>query len=251
MENTADQILSVIKTKLKGPSFEAQELYELLKKSENDLLLSTFRWRLHQLKTLGKIESVGRGKYSIAKRSKFNIGLNNKLQNISKEIKKEFPYANFCIWSSDILNEFTIHQPTMNFVIVEVEKDALTGVFSYLKEHHQNVLLNPSEKEMNLYLGNDNKSVIVKTLIQRAPTEKSELSKFPVPKIEKILVDLLVDTDLFSLYQGSELKNIWRETFKKYSINQSTLNSYAKKRYVQDKAFTLVNEIKSLIKGNI
>lgn len=251
MENTADQMLSVIKTKLKGPSFEAQELYELLKKSENDLLLSTFRWRLHQLKILGKIESIGRGQYSLAKHSQFSIDLNSKLQNIAKELKKEFPYANYCIWSSDILNEFTIHQPTISFAIIEVEKDAIEGVFSFLKEQHQSVFLNPKEKEINLYLGSDNKSLIVKTLVQRSPIEKSKASKFPAPKLEKILIDLLADTDLFSFYQGSELKNIWREAFNKYSINQSTLNNYAQKRYVQDQAFTLVNEIKSLDRGNI
>lgn len=251
MENTADQILSIIKTKLKGPSFEAQELYEILKKSEHDLLLSTFRWRLYQLKSLGKIESIGRGKYSLARHSPFSIELNSKLQNIAKDIKKEFPYANYCLWSSDVLNEFTIHQPTVGFAIIEVEKDAISGVFSFLKEQHQSVFLNPKEKEINLYLDSDNKSLVVKTLNQRSPTEKSKTLKFPVPKLEKILIDLLVDTDLFSFYQGSELKSIWREAFNKYSINQSTLNNYAKKRYVQDQSFTLINEIKSLDKGNI
>ena len=251
MENTSDQILSVIKSKLKGPFFEAQELYEILRKSESDLPLSTFRWRLYRLKSLGKIESIGRGKYSLTKHSQFSIELNSKLQRIAKEVKKEFPYANYCLWSSDILNEFTIHQPMMSFAIVEVERDAVSAVFSFLKEKHRSVFLNPKEKEINLYLGNNNKSLIVKTLIQRSPTEKSKTSKFSIPKLEKILIDLLVDTDLVSFYQGSELKNIWREAFKKYSINQSTLNNYAKKRYVQDQAFNLINEIKSLDKGNI
>lgn len=251
MEKTADQILSIIKSKLKGPSFEAQELYEVLKKSENDLLLSTFRWRLHQLKTLGKIESIGRGQYSLAKHSQFSIDLNSKLQSIAKKLKKEFPFANYCLWSSDVLNEFTIHQPAMSFAIIEVEKDALSAVFSFLKDEHQSVFLNPKEKEINLYLGSDNKSLIVKTLVQRSPIEKGKHKKFPVPKLEKILIELLAHTDLFSFYQGSELKNIWREAFNKYSINQSTLNNYARKRCVQEEANALVNEIKSINKGII
>lgn len=246
MKSEVKNTLTLIKSKFANRSFMSKELYELAKELENELLLSTFRWRLHNLKASGEIESRGRGQYSLASHDKFKIELKLKLQKIFKELTQEFPYASFCTWSSDLLNEFTIHQPTMSFNIIEIEKDAIEGVFSYLKEHHQNVLLNPTKKEINLYLSSDNKSLIVKTLLQRAPIEKDSSTKISVPKIEKILVDLIADSDFFSLYQGSELKNIWREVFKKYTVNISTLNNYAKRRKVNGQTYQYIKELESL-----
>lgn len=243
MKSDTNNTLTFIKSKFAMRSFKAQELYEALKQSEENLPLSTFRWRLYYLKASGQIESRARGEYALKSHEKYENKLEVKLYNIAKEIQKQFPYARFCAWSSDLLHQFTIHQPSTGFNIIEVEKDAVEGVFSFLHEHHQNVFLNPTKKEIDLYLLNDKKSLVVKTLLQRAPVATDLTAKTLVPKFEKILIDLLVDTDLFSIYQESELKNIWREVFRRYAINISTLNNYAKRRKVDNKAHQLIKEL--------
>jgi len=243
MRSDISNTLTLIKSKFAEKSFMTRELYEAIRQSEENLPLSTLRWRLHSLKASGEIESLARGTYALTRHEKFENKLGAKLCSISKEIHEQFPYARFCTWSSEILNQFTIHQPSISFNIIEVEKDAIEGVFSFLQEHHQNVFLNPTKKEIDHYLLNQQKSIIVKTLLQRAPLATDSTEKTPVPKFEKILVDLLADTDLFSMYQGSELKNIWREVCNKYVINISTFNNYAKRRKVDEKAHLLIKEL--------
>jgi len=50
------------------------------------------------------------------------------------------------------------------------------------------------------------------------------------PGIEKILVDLYCDKNLFVSYQGDELSNIWRDAFKKYLVNISTMVNYSRRK---------------------
>ena len=50
-----------------------------------------------------------------------------------------------------------------------------------------------------------------------------------LPTIEKIMVDLFKDDELFAPYQGAELQNIFQEFFYTYNINQSTLRQYTNK----------------------
>jgi hypothetical protein len=56
------------------------------------------------------------------------------------------------------------------------------------------------------------------------------MKKSHTPGIEKILVDLYCDKELFYSYQDDELSNIWTNIFKKYMVNKSTLFSYSRRR---------------------
>lgn len=246
MKKDLESTLNTIKKSLESQSFTAQKLLEIMKVTEPKLPLSTLRWRLYSLKSAGKIESLARGIYTLSKHEQFEASLGPGLYQMAKEIRKQFPYARFCIWPSNLLNQFTTHQPSIFFNIVEVEKDAIEGVFSHLKQNHTNIFLNPNKKEIDYYLSSQSKSIIVKTLYQRAPLTTDQTKNNPFPKFEKILVDLIAEPDIFSIYQGSELRNIWREVCQKYSINLSTLNNYAKRRKVEGKVDQLIRELKLL-----
>ncbi|MBL7665827.1 MAG: hypothetical protein JNM93_11890 [Bacteriovoracaceae bacterium] len=243
MKKYLEITLNTIKNNLSGQNFTAQRLLEALKLSEPTLPISTLRWRLYSLKNAGKIESPARGIYTLSKHEKFEPNLESGLYQMTKEIKKQFPYARFCIWPSNLLNQFTNHQPSIYFNIIEVEKDAIEGVFSHLKQKYKNMFLNPNKKEIDYYISSHSKSIIVKTLYQRAPLTIDQTEKNPFPKLEKILVDLIAEPDIFSIYQGSELKNIWREVCQRYAINFSTLNNYAKRRKVEGKVNQLIGEL--------
>lgn len=243
MKKDLENTLNTIKRSLSNQEFTTQKLLEILSASEPDLLISTLRWRLYSLKAAGEIEARARGIYSLSKHEKFEVNLEPSLYQLSRDIRKQFPHARFCIWTSNLLNEFTTHQPSIYFSIVEVEKDAIEGIFSHLKQNHRNVFLNPSKKEIDYYLSAQSKSIIVKTLIHRAPLTTDRSERNPFPKFEKILVDLVAEPDIFSIYQGSELKNIWREICQKYAINFTTLNSYAKRRKVEGKVDQIIREL--------
>ena len=63
-----------------------------------------------------------------------------------------------------------------------------------------------------------------------------------LPTIEKIMVDLFKDDELFAPYQGAELQNIFQEFFYTYNINQSTLRQYTNKRHVRDRLIFFLEE---------
>jgi ssDNA-specific exonuclease RecJ len=54
-------------------------------------------------------------------------------------------------------------------------------------------------------------------------------------RIEKILIDLLADVDLFATYQELELTNIYENIFRKYKINEDALLRYAGRRSSREK----------------
>lgn len=243
MKKQLKTTLDTIKSAFGAKTFTANALHEALRTVEGGLSLSTLRWRLHSLKMVGETEVVARGVYVLSKHEKFEIKLRPGLYKISRELQKEFPHARFCVWSSDVLNQFTIHQPSISFNIVECERNVEEGVFSFLQNSHRNSFLNPNKKEVDHYLLTKNKSLVVKTLIQRAPMGTDFFGVNAVPKCEKILIDLIAEPDIFSIYQGAELKNIWREVCHKYSINFSSLSNYAKRRNVDKKVFDIMREL--------
>ncbi len=245
MKKDLEITFATIKNKFKDRSFTVQQLHEALSTKEPKLLRTTLGWRLYSLKASGKIESLARGRYAQTRHHPFELKLDLDFNKISRKIRKQFPYASFCAWPSSFLNQFTIHQPSVSFYLIEVEKEAMESVFSFLQEHHKNVFLNPTKKEIDLYLLNRPKSIIVKTLIQRSPMFTDPLHGNQIPKLEKILVDLLADPDIFFIYQGTELENIWRECFRKYAVNRSTLYNYAKRRLVLEKVHKLVRKLES------
>ena len=58
----------------------------------------------------------------------------------------------------------------------------------------------------------------MKNLVSEAPLQ--EVSGIPMPTLEKLLVDILRDSDFFYL-QGSESERFIENAFKMYSVNRS------------------------------
>ncbi len=154
--------------------------------------------------------------------------ISSKERSLAKKINREFPYLEFCIWNSSILNEFTLHQANQFYQLIEVEKEAAQAVFLYLKENKYSVFLEPTEDIFEKYITENNNLIIVKTLITEAPTQN--IDGINTSSLEKTLVDVFCDKIIFSAYQGNEMRTIYKEAFSKYSINKSKLLRYADRR---------------------
>ena len=50
------------------------------------------------------------------------------------------------------------------------------------------------------------------------------------PKLEKLLVDLVADSDFFYPYQGNERTTLFRNAFMQYQVSLKTLYRYAQRR---------------------
>ena len=50
-----------------------------------------------------------------------------------------------------------------------------------------------------------------------------------IPSVEKLLIDCLIDTDLFAAQQD-ELDHIYQSVFQKYEVNLNKISRYARRR---------------------
>lgn len=218
--------------------FTNDELYNFYSHNELDLKKTTFRWRVHNLKNQGVIYSPKRGLYVTVSKKDFTPFIDRELSSLYKKIKYQFPYSDMCVWETIWLNNYTVHQSISNNIIVEIEKEAAASVFSFLQEFTENVYINPGKHEIETYILSGQRNIIIKKLAIDSPVEVKE--DVIIPRIEKIIVDLFVDDELYVTYQGGELKNIYIEFFHNFKINQSTLKRYATRRSVYNKLMTFL-----------
>jgi len=210
-------------------SFTRQELYDFFKSHEPDLKESTFAWRIYDLKNRDIIKSKGHGIYTFHQKPIFKPPIDRKLSRIYTSIQNRYDLEKMCIWDTSWLHDFMLHQPTFSLRIIEVEKEVLESIFYFLKDtNNRNVFLYPDEPLMDRYVSEEIKPVIIKPYISRSPV--IELKNKTYPMIEKMLVDLFCDTVLFKIYQSSELARIFIQVNKLYTLNYSTIMTYAKRR---------------------
>ena len=226
--------------KFKNKPFTSDEFYNFYLKEEPNLKKTTFRWRVHSLKNDGLIQSPKRGLYIFDIKNDFKPMIDKKLYSLYKKIKAQFPYSDMCIWETTWLNKYMLHQAISNNIIVETDKEAARANLAFLQGSFKNVYLNPGKYEMENYIQAGQSNIIIKDLVIDSPVE--DLGNIIIPRIEKIIVDLFVDVQLYNTYQGGELKNIYEEFFLNFNINQSTIKRYATRRSVGDRLINYLKE---------
>ncbi|MEJ0055757.1 MAG: DUF6577 family protein [Bacteroidota bacterium] len=207
------------------------DLRNFFSESEPGLNDATLRWRIYHLKQKDILRPVKRGMYAIDKTEKltFDPSFSKKLDSLNSVHLKSFVDAAYGLWTTEWLAQFMELQPTNHLIIFEIEKELTYPLFQELQLAKKNVFLDPDKDIIENYILAKQNPVIVRALQSRAPLQKTSHGKY-VPALEKILVDVFCDKDLFIAFQGSELKNIYRNAWKEYEINLSVLTSYAGRR---------------------
>ena len=114
--NISNEILDFAANK---QSFSRKELVENFSNlSEKSL------WRqLYRLLNTNRLERVKQGIYRLPV-SLFAVS--EKIKQLNEILKNQFPFADFCLWSSDVLMPFMHHIPNLNFIYIDVENDVLS-----------------------------------------------------------------------------------------------------------------------------
>ena len=208
-----------------------EELYQFYKEKEPNLPRSTLRWRVFELNNKGILSRVKRGIYRLGSEVReWKPEISKELKSIASRLRNEFPYLTFCIWSTKWLLNFTQHLPTKYFTLIDTERDTEESVFYYLQNTRKDsgVFLNPSRDEVQKYLGSSENPLVVRPLISQSPL--ITVNEVQIPKLEKIMVDLVADDILFNAFQGKELKSIYSNIVDRYDVNLSTLKRYGQRR---------------------
>ena len=222
-------------------TFSSADLMAFYRTLEPEIKKTTVNWRIYNLVQDGVLNRVGRGKFSLGKGDVYIPELSNKLVSVYKKIKSDFPFLTVCLWNTSIINEFMLHQPGRYYQLIEVDKDAMESVFYYLKDRNYAVYMEPSEELIRRYMIDEKEPWIVKSLITEAPVQK--VDNIPTITIEKLLVDIFCDPVIFNAQQGSEMNQIYKEAFEKYTISESKMLRYANRRRKRKELDNYLNEV--------
>lgn len=206
-------------------------------KQDETLKKTTVNWRIRQLVEKGVMQRIGRGTYKLGQQKEFAPLLSEDLKSIYGNLKEKFPFLDVCIWSTQWLVSWMLHIPFIHETIIEVEKGAEESVFYFLSSERENVFLNPKKDILEKYAKHATDIIIIKNLVTGSPLQN--MDNVQIPTLEKILVDLLVDSELLSAYHGRDLESIFENAFRYNTINMDKLLRYAgrrgKKEFVEQK----------------
>lgn len=193
---------------------------------------STLDVYLHRLTLRNRLVHAGRGVYALPNAraaADFAPAVPPELARLWQAVATELFLDAGCIWTTQWLNDFTSHQVMRTVQLVEVAPDALESTYYALKDRlGGRVFLQPDARVLELYVAETPDAVLVLPLVSRSPVQR--VADTPVPRLEKLLVDLLSDPTLFVAYQGEEMRTIYRTAAHRYQLDARTLLSYAKRR---------------------
>lgn len=220
------------------PKADLRDFYQ-----ERYLSLSdpAFRRILYALEKRAVIISVDSGVYCIPDGNYLSQVLKKYIPVFSPElrqlysiIKTAFPYSSCLVWETSVLHEFMLHQPGQSMRIVETEKEVAESVFNFLnRQFGGRVFLHPDRLTFERYIITRSDSIIITTLLTQSPQQKVE--DIPTAKLEKILVDVFANEDIFYIFHGEELTHIFETAFERYHVSQKTLFRYARRRKIDQK----------------
>ena len=223
------EISKEFQSKYVNTILEKNFIKNLIKELYNTENNKTVRNIIGLLKSNNIIKEIEKDKYIVVTKMVYEYKETNIENTIYKLIQKEYPLINFVVWNTCILNEFTLHYATSNYIIVEVEKIAVDLMISLLKANYLKKYTIITQDILNKYkdlYANDN-IIVVKPLHIKSPLKIQNDKKFVT--IEKIMLDLYVDK-LYIQYQGKELQTIYENIFEKYDIDFKKLIKYAEYR---------------------
>lgn len=209
--------------------FTRKELIANLKSQAPVNPLNTLSEQINRLLKSNQIVRLDRGVYALSDNTKkeYSIVCSDDIKRIYQQIKTQFPFANYCIWDSNSIMPYMHHIPNLNFIYVDVERDATESVFNLLNsDRSQRVFLMPDQTQHERYI-TGSEAIIIRPLVSEAPLQTIEGMK--TPTIEKILVDIIGDIE-FSFLQGNEMNAVYTNIFERNNVNKSKLLRYATRR---------------------
>ena len=208
---------------------------------ENILTLSTLTSQgkspmsVSRLVNAGKLGNLGFGYYT-DKPSILRFDTDFTIRKINR-LLDQFPFPPARAVFSSISLNFCINQTiTSTTYIVEVEKEYSQMVFEILKDKLNNVVLyKPSKEEKINYWKPD--AVYVVELYSKSPTNKDGTFT-----IEKLIVDLLFDEEMYSLYSGQDIEQAIQLLCTRYTVNYRTLFAYASRKRKRKELYQTVEK---------
>ncbi len=197
-------------------------------------------WYLFKLVQDNSLVRTGRGKYNKVMKQSFSLSPIDEVKEIYGLLHENFPLLKFCIYNGEIISPLQHHLLSNRIVYVETDRDAAETVFNFLRGENYNAYLRPDKELIYRYIDLDNREIFVKNLVSESPLQM--VDGIPMPTLEKLLVDILRDSDFYFL-QGSESERIIDNAFSLYTVNRNKLLRYAERRKVKEELLTILDNL--------
>ena len=213
--------------------YSYRNLMSELKQLNPELSPCSYKWAINDLVKSGKIIKNGYNEYALPGMRVlpvFEPSYSELAENTAELICKQYPYVQFTLFETVLMNEFLNHMIAQNTVFLQVEKDSSIFVFRYLQECGlKRVMYKPTKRDYDLYWEKD--TVIVTDLISEAPM-KSDRSYTII--LEKMLVDMCADKLISATFSKAELPDIYEQAQNSYRLDKSKMLRYARRRNKSD-----------------
>ena len=189
-------------------------------------------WYLGRLCRNGKLRRIGRGVYTLQPTNTFLVKANAKVRSLYRSLLGQYPFADFCVYSGNVITPLLHDMMPNNTIYVETNRDTIQSVFDMLlPKYNGRIFLAPTKEIATTYIDFSKENIIVKPLVTEAPLTLD--GKVPVPTLEKLLVDTRVDADFYYLH-GYENMEMLRTAINHYDVNRNRLLRYADRRNAKD-----------------
>jgi len=196
-------------------------LRSLVKNKKIDIRLA--KNYLLTFKKQGIIFEAGRGVYTTLKRE-FQIFSVSRVETIARLLKKDFPFADFIIWDTRQLQSLYHHTQAHYLTFIETGKELLYPFSEAVSKNYRDVFIEKRSRNFFKKLSISSNPVVVRKMVRRSP------HKGIMASLEKILVDMFVDLNLYRYMSEADYWQIWRELCLQYKINIGTVAGYSRRR---------------------
>lgn len=215
--------------------FSREELCNFISEGGSSVQSGTLNRYLVDFNKEGVLYGAGRGWYSFIKES---FKLEQRLvKRIVTTLEKKYPLLSFSVWSTEQLKSFAHHMLTRFAAFVYVDRDAMDGIYDFLKDSGYDVWLNPRGNDARKF------SIGEKTIVIR-PVISRERSSGHFADIEKILVDLFVEAAALNLMDEDEYYRIFGSVLMAGRVDIGALLNYAGRRKLKTEQF--IKQLKSV-----
>ena len=216
--------------------FHINDLKKYFAKKDIEYKKDTLKKNLYLLKKDNLIYAAGRGWYSTTK-DEFKLDT-KPVDKIIKLIKEKFPLLEFSCWNTEQIKGFFHHLPSQFVTFIHADKDFLQSLKDFLSDNNYNVYLNPYKIEAEKFV-----ELKAKTVVLRPSISSREPKQQRFAKIEKIIVDLFMETKKINLIDIEEYKKIVSNIVTNYSINIAEMLDYAHNRKIKYKIRNVITKL--------
>lgn len=205
--------------------FPLDDVHKALAENEKTVDPKSLKQYMHELIDETVIYSAGRGWYSTIEQE-FEVNT-EPVSDIISVLEKKFPLLDFTCWSTMQINPFMHHLLGKFVTFVHVDRDLMPSVFDFLRDSDYEIYLNPTRREAKKSYSVSEQNIVIRPTITKAPIKEH------TAKIEKILVDLYIERDVFQIMNPAEFREMAERLISTARIVISELISYAKHRKVK------------------